>query len=62
MNWHMILYVIFAGVLVWYGVRTVRNNPALFSKENMGKSFQTMGFLALGLIVFVALLVFLLKH
>lgn len=62
MNWHMILYAIAAGLLAWYGISTIRNNPEMFSKENIGKSFTTVGLLALGLIVFVALLIFLLKQ
>lgn len=61
MNWHIILYALAAALLAWYGIRTIRNNPDLFSKENMSQSFTTMGLLALGLIAFVALLIFLLK-
>jgi hypothetical protein len=57
-----ILYVISAGILVWFGFHTIRNNPAMFNKESMGKSFFVIGVLTLGLIAFIALLVFLLKH
>ena len=61
MNWHTILYVIAAGLMIWFGVRMIRNNPDLFSRENMSKSFMTIGLLTLGLIAFIALLVMALK-
>lgn len=60
--WMQLLYVVAAGLLIWLGIHFIRSNPTLFSKENMSNSFTTVGFLALGLIAFVALLVFLLKH
>ena len=41
--------------------RTVKNRPELFSKENLNKSFLTLGVLALGLIAFIALLVLMLR-
>lgn len=62
MHWTQILYLIGAAVLVWFSFRMIRGNPQLFSAENLNKSFFVMGVLALGLIVFIALLVFLLKH
>jgi hypothetical protein len=39
----------------------IKNRPDLFNKANMSKSALTMGFLGLGLIGFVALLVLLLR-
>lgn len=60
--WMQLLYLVAAGVLLWFGIRFIRSNPGAFSKENMGKSFSTVGFLTLGLIAFIALLVVLLKH
>ncbi|MBS0286983.1 MAG: hypothetical protein JSR17_06790 [Proteobacteria bacterium] len=48
--------------IVWRIYKTLQANPELLSKENVSKSFTTMGFLALILIGFVALLVFMLKH
>lgn len=62
MHWTQILYLIGAAVLVWFGYRMIRGNPQLFSAENLSKSFFVVGVLALGLIAFIALLVFLLKH
>ena len=60
--WMQLLYVVCAGLFIWFGIRFIRGNPESFSKENMGKSFQSMAMLALGLIAFIALLIFLLKH
>lgn len=61
-QWWNILFVIAAALLAWWGFRTVKNNPALFSKVNFGKTAQTLGVLALLLIGFIGLLVLLLKH
>ena len=60
-EWISILYLIGAGLVVWFSARMIRNNPAMFSKANIGKSFFTIGILTLILIGFIALLVFLLK-
>lgn len=60
-QWVILLYVVAAAVVVWFGVRMIKNNPQLFSKENISKSFGTMGVLALILIAFIALLVLLLR-
>lgn len=48
--------------IVWRIYKIIQNNPELLSKENVTKSFTTMGFLALILIGFVAMLVMLLKR
>ncbi|OGT43498.1 MAG: hypothetical protein A3F13_00145 [Gammaproteobacteria bacterium RIFCSPHIGHO2_12_FULL_40_19] len=61
-TWMELLYIAGAALAAWFAYRIIRNNPEMFSKENLGKSFFTMGVLALMLIGFVALLVFLLKH
>ncbi len=61
-TWQTILYIIGAALIIWFGIRTIRNNPTMFNKESMGKSFFTIGILTLLLIGFIALLVFLLKH
>ena len=62
MNWMNLLYIVAAALFAWFAFRTIRNNPAMFSKANIEKSFFTTGALALILIAFIALLVFLLKH
>lgn len=61
-QWMILLYVILAAILVWFGIRMIRNNPQLFSKENISKSFFSIGILTLLLIGFLALVVVLLKH
>ncbi len=48
--------------IVWRIYKQLQANPELLSKENISKSFTTMGVLALILIGFVALLVLMLKH
>lgn len=55
---YQILAMIGAGLLVWYLVYQVKNNPAIFSRENFSKSFGTLGVLALILILFVTVLVY----
>lgn len=48
------------GLLVWlyYGIK---GNPQVFTKENFGKSFSSMGILALILIAFIAFCILLLR-
>lgn len=48
--------------IVWRIYKVIQANPELMSKENLTKSFTTMGFLALILIGGIAMLVLLLKH
>ena len=57
-NWMTLLYVVGAALLAFFAYRTVKNNPTLFSRENMSNSIFTMGVLTLILIVFIAGLVF----
>ncbi len=56
-----ILSIVAVVFIVWYLLKTFRQNPAIFSKANFNKSLGTMGFLAIGLIAFIALLVMLLR-
>jgi hypothetical protein len=51
-----------AGLLIWYMVRTIRSQPEVFSKQMFSKSFYTMGILAIILILFVALCIFILRN
>lgn len=48
-----------AGLIVWIIYRNIKGRPDQFSKENLSKSFSTMGILALLLIGFVGVLVYL---
>ncbi len=47
--------------IVWRIYRVIKENPEVVSKENLTKSFASMGILALILIGFVMMLVMLLK-
>ncbi|KTD11699.1 hypothetical protein Lgra_1157 [Legionella gratiana] len=59
---YQILALIGAGMIIFILYRTIKGNPGQFSKENLNKSFSTMGFLALILIGFIALLVLILRN
>ncbi|MBA2652048.1 MAG: hypothetical protein H0U73_07275 [Tatlockia sp.] len=59
---YQILGLIGAGLIIWILYRSIKGRPELFSRENLSKSFSTMGFLAVILIAFIALLVFMLRH
>ncbi|GAB4223338.1 MAG: hypothetical protein Tsb005_18070 [Gammaproteobacteria bacterium] len=61
MDWNKLFAVIIALLLIWLLWRGIKGNPAMFSRESLGKSFGTMGILALALIAFIAFCVFLLR-
>lgn len=56
-----LLVVLLAIFLIWQMFTYVRAHPQMFSKDNLSRSIFTLGVLALILIGFVALLVFLVK-
>ena len=56
-TFYQLLALIGAGLIAWILYRTVKNKPEQFSRENLSKSFSTMGILAIILILFVAFLV-----
>lgn len=56
---YQLLALIGAAMIVWVIYRNIKGRPEQFSRENLTKSFSTMGVLALLLIGFVALLVYL---
>ncbi len=56
-----ILLVALGIAIVFILYRSIRTQPDKFSKENLNKSAYTMGLLAIGLIVFVAFLVIMLR-
>ena len=58
---YQVLGLVGAALIVWVIYRSIKGRPDQFSRENLTKSFSSMGLLALILIVFVALLVFLTK-
>jgi hypothetical protein len=59
---YQLLGLIGAGLILFILYRTIKNRPEQFSKDNLNKSFFTMGILALILIVFIALLILILKN
>jgi len=59
---YQILGLLGAGMIIFILYRTIKGSPGQFSKENLSKSFFTMGVLALALIGFVALLVLLVRN
>lgn len=58
---YQILGLAGAGLIVWLLYRNIKNRPDVFSRENMSKSFFSMGILAVLLIGFIALLVVILR-
>lgn len=54
--------IIFAAFLGWMLFRFIKSNPESLSFGNLNKSFLSMGLLAVGLIVFIAVVVMLLRH
>ncbi|WED42985.1 hypothetical protein [Legionella cardiaca] len=61
-TFYQILGLIGAGLIIWILYRSIKGRPEQFSRENFSRSFSTMGVLALILIAFIALLVFMLRH
>jgi hypothetical protein len=59
---YQILAMVLIGLAIWWLYRTVKNQPQMFTKENLNKSVYTLGLLALVLIVFVAFLVMLVRN
>lgn len=59
---YQILGVLGAVLIVWVLYRTIKGRPDQFSRENLSKSFSTMGILALLLIAFVAFLIFMARQ
>lgn len=59
---YQILGLAGAGLIIFILYRSIKNRPEQFSKENLNKSFLTMGILAVGLIAFIALLVLMLRQ
>jgi predicted cation transporter len=60
-TFYQVLGLIGAGMILFILYRTIKGRPEQFSKENLNKSFFTMGVLAVALIGFIALLVLILR-
>ncbi len=56
-----IVAILFAVFLLWGLFRYLKANPESLSLANLNKSMLTMGIVAVGLIVFIAIVVFLLR-
>lgn len=61
-TFYQLLALLGAGLIVWFMYRTVKNRPDMFSRDSLGKSFSTLGVLALILIVFIAILALILRN
>jgi arginine exporter protein ArgO len=61
MEWGKILAIVGVVFLLWYTFRVLKAKPELFTTENFNKSMVTFGVLALALVGFISLCVFLLK-
>ena len=59
---YQVLGLISAALIIWVLYNSVKKRPEQFSRQNMAKSFSSMGVLALVLIGFVALLVLMVRN
>jgi putative copper export protein len=60
-TFYQILAVVGAALIIWVIYSNIKGRPEQFSKANLSKSFSSMGILALILIAFVALLIFMVR-
>lgn len=58
---YQIMAILAAGLLVGVLYRYIKSKPEELSRENLSKSFSTLGVLALLLIGFVTLLVYIVR-
>ncbi|STX50002.1 Uncharacterised protein [Legionella busanensis] len=61
-TFYQILGLIGAGLIIWFMYRSIKSRPDLFSRDNLNKSFFTMGILAIILIAFVGLLILMVRN
>lgn len=59
---YQILGLLGAGLILFLLYQAIKGRPEQFSKANLSQSFFTMGILAIGLMVFVALLVLMVRQ
>lgn len=60
-TFYQILGLLGAGLIIFILYQTIKGRPEQFSKANLSQSLFTMGILAIGLIVFVALLILMVR-
>ena len=58
---YQILAIAGAGLIIYFMYHRIKGSPQQFSKENLAKSFGTMGILGILLIGFIALMVLMLR-
>lgn len=56
-----IAVILFAAFLLWMLFRFIKANPESLTLPNLNKSMLTMGVVGIGLIIFIALIVWLLR-
>ncbi len=59
---YQILGILGAGLIIFILYRMIKGRPEMFTRENLTKSFSTMGVLGLLLIAFIAFLVMMLRY
>lgn len=57
----LLLYLAGAALMLWAMIRMIRGNPQAFSKENLSRSFLTIGLLTLLILGIIFLCVIFLK-
>jgi len=50
-------YILGAALMAWFSFRMIKSNPGVFPKESLGRSFYTLGILALILIAVIVICV-----
>ncbi len=60
-TFYQILALLGAGFIIWFLYNYIKKQPEQFSKDNLNKSFSTLGVLALILIAFITFLVWMVR-
>lgn len=61
-TFYEIMGILGALLILFILFRTIKGRSDVFTKDNLNKSFFTMGILGVGLIGFIALLILLVRH
>lgn len=59
---YQVLALIGAALVIWVTYRAIKGRPEMFTRDNLRKSFFSLGVLAIVLIMFVALLVLMVRQ
>jgi hypothetical protein len=59
---YQILGIFSAGLIVWILYRTIKEKPESLSRAHLSQSLRTLGFLAIGLILFTSFLILLIRR